>query len=121
MKKNTFIGIEKTGKDCCLLLSHLDFDVIRNNLADLEENDFIHECNIWGGCGDYERTIRALQNKNVELTGRVIRLPHALVYEGEDYDMGHAYHWTFEVAVIAEMTDQHKHFPAPTFPGPRDY
>ena len=121
MKKNTFIGMDKRGKDCCLLLSHLDFDVIRNNLADLEENDFIHECNTWGGCGDYERTIRALQNKNVELTGRVIHLPHALVYDGEYYDMGHAYHWTFEVAVIAETTDQHKHLPAPTIPGPRDY
>lgn len=118
MKKNTFIGIDKSGQYCCLLLSHLDFDVIRNNLADLEEDDFAHDCTNWGGCDSQERT---LQTKHLELTGRLVRLPHALVYSGTDFDMGRAENWDFEVAAIAETTDQHKHLPAPAIPGPRDY
>ena len=64
-----------------------------------------------------------LRNKTVffDVADLSARAGGEFAYDGEYYDMGHAYHWTFEVAVIAETTDQHKHLPAPTIPGPRDY
>ena len=103
MKKNTFLGIDRTGKYCCILLSHLDLDTIKNHLADLEESDFEHDSTDWNGCDDYRRT---LQIKNLELTGRSIFLPHCLVFSGTDNDMGHSYDWKFEVKTIAETNER---------------
>lgn len=118
MKKNTYIGLDKNGKHCCLLYSHLSYDVINNNLADLEEDDFVHDCTNWCGCDEVDRTLHA---KNLSLTGRKIYLPHNLDFCGYDDDMGHRYSWEFSVSCIAETTDVHVHKAAPTYPGPRDY
>ena len=118
MKKNTFLGLDGSGEYCCLLYSHLSYDVISNNLADLEEDDFTHDSTNWNGCDEVTRTIGI---KNLSLTGRKLYLPHTLVFSGEDDDMGHSYGWVFRVSCIAETNDIHIHKPAPVYPGPRDY
>ena len=99
MKKNVFLGIDTEGKMCCLLYSFLTFDVIKQNLADLEENDFLHDCTNWRGCDRVERTLKI---KQIATTGRKVYLPHKLLYAGFDSDMGQIDEWTFEVALIAE-------------------
>lgn len=118
MKKNTFLGIDKNGQFCCLLMSFLDFDTIKSNLADLSEDDFAHGCTNWNGGDKIERTLNLCK---LQLTGRSVWLPHVLEYVGSDYDMGHEYGWTFAVSVIAETNDQHTYPKNIVIPGPRDY
>ena len=68
-----------------------------NNLADLDESDFIHDSTNWGGCDETKRT---LEIENLEVVGKPLFLPHSLVFSGYDYDHGHKYEWEFVVTKI---------------------
>lgn len=104
MKKTRFIGFDKTGNYCCLLKSPLSFEQIKDNLYDLEVDDFIHRSTNWNGCDSLERI---LTFQGLRLTGRSVDLPQELVFEGEDHDMGHSYQWSFSVTRIAEAVITH--------------
>lgn len=106
MKKNTFVGFNKDGSRCCLLHTFLTFNVIKNNLADLEESDFVHDATCWDGCDTPERTADIAKLK---LTGKRVELPRALVYVGTDVDMGVPLNWMFEVSCIAEAVPADGH------------
>ena len=103
MKKNVYLGLDSTGEYCCILESHLSFNVIKNNIQDLEETDFNHSATNWSGKDDLDRTIKL---RKITLTGRKVLLPHEMVFIGSDYDMGHEYGWKFTVSQIAETTDK---------------
>lgn len=97
MNKNVFLGLDKSGKYCCLLKTLASMEMIKNNLAELDESDFVHDSTNWNGCDETERT---LEIKNLEIVGKPLFLPHALIFSGYDYDHGHEYQWEFAVTKI---------------------
>lgn len=97
MKKNLFLGIDKSGEYCCLLYTLASFETIKENAAELDESDFVHDATNWSGCDELERT---MQIKGIEPHGRPFYLPHSLEFSGEDFDMGHRYGWSFTVCKI---------------------
>ena len=100
MKKNVFLGLDGAGKHCCLLYSHLAFDQIRDNIGEVEADDFSHDCTNWSGCDLVDRT---LAMRHLKETGRVVHLLENLIYYGEDHDMGHSDRWVFSVSKIVEV------------------
>lgn len=96
MDKNLFIGFDESGKYCCLLKTLASMEMIKNNLADLEEDDFVHDSTNWRGCDKTERTLKIM---DLEIAGKPLFLPHALVFSGFDYD-DPEYAWEFVVTKI---------------------
>lgn len=96
MNKNVFIGLDESGKYCCILKTLASMEMIKNNLDDLEDDDFVHDSTNWLGRDETERT---LEIKNLEIAGKPLFLPHALVFSGRDEDY-HGYEWEFVVTTI---------------------
>lgn len=100
MKKIKYLGVN--GQYCCILLCHLPFEVLNEHATELESSDFIHDSTDWCGCDLIART---LEEENLILSGRSIKLNKPLIFEGEDCDMGHEYPWYFAVKEIKEVLE----------------
>ena len=98
MKKNIYLGITNDN-NCCVLYSLADFDLIKNNLENIESSDFTHYATNWSGKDLIERTLSKMQ---LSLTGREIKLLKPITFAGCDYDMGHEYGWVCRVYSIKE-------------------
>lgn len=101
MKKNVYLGIDCTGKYCCILKTFLSFEQMVMNANDLEASDFLHEATNWCGKDDVERTLEIKKWKIKD--HYFFNLPKPIVFKGYDEDIGNKYKWTFEVSAIAEM------------------
>lgn len=99
MKKNAYLGIDCTGKYCCILKTFLSFKQMSENAKDIEASDFLHESTNWNGRDEVKRTLKI---KNWKIDHCII-LPQPIIFSGSDYDTGYEYPWTFVVASIAEV------------------